>query len=76
MFIPPEMPNLTLPLKGPHLIYRILPYIMHTHIFGPNFQEKKKSFNFLIQFLYLYLETKPIIVFQGIILHMDIIIAF
>ena len=34
-------------------------------------------FNFLIQlFLYLYLETKPIIVFQGIILHMDIIIAF
>ena len=37
----------------------------------------KKSFNFLIQlFIYLYLETKPIIVFQGIILHMDIVITF
>ena len=33
--------------------------------------------NFLIQFfIYLYLETKPIIVFRGIILHMDIVIAF
>ena len=29
---------------------------MHTHIFGPNFQEK--TFNFLIQFfIYLYLGT-------------------
>ena len=34
-------------------------------------------FNFLIQgFIYLHLETKLIIVFQGIILHIDIIIAF
>ena len=51
---------------------------MHTYIFGPNFHEKEIShFNFLIQlFTYLYLETKPIISFQGIILHMDIIIAF
>ena len=39
----------------------------------------KKIFhvNFSIQFLvYLYLERKPIIIFQGIILHMDIVIAF
>ena len=50
---------------------------MHTHIFGPNFQEKNFGFNFLIQlFIYLYLETKLIIVFQGIILHTDIVIAF
>ena len=52
---------------------------MCTHIFAPNFQEKKKNFcfNFLIQlFIYLYLETKPIIVFQGIILRTNIIIAF
>ena len=27
-------------------------------------------------FIYLYLETKLIIVFHGIVLHMDIIIAF
>ena len=50
---------------------------MCTHVFGPNFQEKNLLFNFLIQlFIYLYLETKLIIVFQGIILHMDIVIAF
>ena len=55
--------------------YRILLCITHTHIFGPNSWEK--SFNFLFQFfIYLYLETKPIIVLQGIILHLDIIIAF
>ena len=54
----------------------VLSCILCTHVFGPNFQEKK-SFNFLIQlYSYLYLETKPIIVFGGIILHMDIIIAF
>ena len=34
-------------------------------------------FNFLIQlFIYLYLETKLIIIFQGLILHTDIIITF
>ena len=51
---------------------------MCTHIFGPNFQGKKISrFNFLIQlFIYLYLETKTIIVLQGIILYIDIVIAF
>ena len=51
---------------------------MRTHVFGPNFQEKKIfHVNFSIQFLvYLYLERKPIIIFQGIILHMDIVIAF
>ena len=46
---------------------------MHTHVLGPNFQEKKICFNFLT---YLYLETKPIIIFQGIILYTDIVIAF
>ena len=46
---------------------------MCTRILG----EKIFHFNVLIQLLiYLYLETKPIIIFQGIILHMDIIIAF
>ena len=52
---------------------------MRTHVFGPNFQGKKKifRFNFLIQFfIYLYLETKPIIIFQGIVMHTDIVIAF
>ena len=50
---------------------------MRTHISGPNFQGEKIFFNVLIQlFIYLYLETKPIIVFQGIILHMDIVIVF
>ena len=34
-------------------------------------------FSILTQlFSYLYLERKPIIVFQGIILYMDIVIAF
>ena len=38
--------------------YNILPYIMLTHVFGPNFQEKFFHFNFLIQFLiHLYLDT-------------------
>ena len=51
---------------------------MHTHVFGPNFQEEK-SFALIFKFslfIYLYLETKPIIVFQGITLHTDTIIAF
>ena len=42
---------------------------MYTHVFGSNFQE-----NYL--FIYLFLETKLIIAFQGIVLHTDIIIAF
>ena len=47
-------------------------YNVHLH-FGPSFQGEK-SFNFLIQlFIYLYLETKLIIIFWGIILHTDII---
>ena len=51
---------------------------MCTNVFGPNFQGKKIfHFNFLIQlFIYLFIETQPVIVFQGIILHLDIIIAF
>ena len=32
--------------------------VCYTHIFGPNFQEKKFRFNFLIQcFIHLYLDT-------------------
>ena len=50
---------------------------MCTHVFGPNFEEKIFRFNFLTQvFIYLYLETKLIVIFQDIILHMDIVIAF
>ena len=53
----------------------MLPCIMCIHIFGSNFQEKIFHFNFLIQlFIYLYLETKLIIIFQDIILHMDIVL--
>ena len=46
-------------------------------IFWPKLSGKKIfHFNFVIQlFICLYFETKPII-FQAIILHMDIIIAF
>ena len=41
------------------------------------FKKKIFHFNFLIQlFIYLYLETKPMIIFQGIILRKDIIVAF
>ena len=57
--------------------YTVLLCIMHSHVFGPNFQEKIFHFNILIQvFIYLYIETKLIMVFQGIILYMDIIVAF
>ena len=47
-------------------------------LLAQTFRKKKKSFNFLIQFFNLYLETKPILIFQSIILHMDllIIVAF
>ena len=49
---------------------------MHSHVSGPDFQENIFHFNFLVQFfIHLYLETKLIIVLQGIILHMDIVIA-
>ena len=34
-------------------IYCTLPCIMQTHVFGPNFKGKK-SFNFLIQFLFMF----------------------
>ena len=59
-------------------MYNALLCIMRTHVLGPNLQEKKIfHFNFLIRlFIYLYLETKLIIVFQGIILHTDVVIAF
>lgn len=52
---------------------------MRTHILGPNFQggEKHIRFNLLIQFFIdLYLGAKPMILFQDIFLHMDLVIAF
>ena len=50
---------------------------MCIHVFAPNFQGKK-SFILIFNsiFINLYLETKLMILFQSIILHMDIIIAF
>ena len=61
----------------------ILPCIMCSGVkcvptfWAQAFRKKIFHFNFLIQlFIYLYLETKLIIVFQGIILHMDIVIVF
>ena len=52
-------------------------YTAHPHFWPELSGEKTFHFNFYIQlFIYLYLETKPVIVFQGIILHTDIIIAF
>ena len=58
-------------------MYNALPYIMNTHVFVPNFQEKNLSFSFSFfnPITYLYLETKLLIIFQDI-LHMYIIIAF
>ena len=68
-----------------------LPELMHSFVYLPYFAvynahpcfwpklsgKKIFQFNFLIQlFIYLCLETKLIIVFQDIILHMDVIIAF
>ena len=61
--------------RAGHLAYFVM-YIVHP-CFWPKLAGKKIfPFNILIQyFIYLYLGTKPII-FQNIILHMDIIIAF
>ena len=57
--------------------------IMGSHVYrtplvlAQSFRKKIFHFNFLFQlFIYLNLETKPIIVFQGIILYVDNIIAF
>ena len=55
-------------------ITRDLLCIVHTHVFGPNFPEKNVAFQFFHSMFYLYI--KPMIIFQGIILYMDIIIAF
>ena len=56
-------------------------YNVHLH-FGPNFQEKNllilNSIMYVRRYvcMYLFLETKPVIVFQGTTLHMDIVLAF
>ena len=67
----------------PPFTYCVLPHMTHSHVeYIPTFSAqafRKKIFclHFKVQlFIYLYLETKPIIIFQDIILHMDIIIAF
>ena len=58
-------------------MYNALSCKMCTRIFGTIFQEKKiLHLNFFNSFIYLYLETKLIIVLQDIILHIDITIAF
>ena len=52
-------------------------YNAHPHSWPKLSGKKIFFFYFLIQlFIYVYLETKPMIIFQGIILHMDIITAF
>ena len=50
--------------------------IMHTHILGPNFQGKKSFVLIFNSIFCLYLETKLIVISQGIILYTDIIIGF
>ena len=63
--------------KSPNFaMYNALLCITCTHLFCPSFQEKKPFISFFNSILYLYLETKATIVFQGIILHTDIVIAF
>ena len=57
-----------------------LPYFCHVKCaptsLAQTFRKKIFHFNFLIQlFIYLYLERKLIIIFQGIILYVDISIA-
>ena len=56
------------------VLYNVFLCIVHTHVFGPNFPEKNVAFQFFHSMFYLYI--KPMIIFQGIILYMDIIIAF
>ena len=61
-------------------IFFYIPYfaVYNAHpCFWPKLSGKKIfHFNFLIQYvIYLYLETKPVIIFQGMILHMDVYIA-
>ena len=49
----------------------------HSRVWPKLSGKKIFCFRFLIQlFTYLYLETKLIIIFQGIILHLDIVTAF
>ena len=54
-------------------MYNVFPCIVCTHVFGPNFQEKKI---FILIFKLIDYIYKLIIIFQGIILHIDIVIAF
>ena len=59
-------------------VYNVLSVYNAHPCFWPKLSGGKKifHFNFLIQlFIYLHLETKPIIVSQSIILHTDIVIA-
>ena len=52
-------------------------YNAHPRVWPKLSGEKSFILIFLIQlFIYLYLETKPIIMYQGIILYADIIIVF
>ena len=58
------------------LICHILPCITHTYVSGPNFKEENLSFQCFNSIIYLHLETKLILISQGIILHTDIVTAF
>ena len=55
--------------------YSSLPYFAVYNV-HPHFWPKLSGKNLLNSFIYLYLETKPFVISQGTILHMDIVIAF
>ena len=38
---------------------------MHSHVFGPNFQEKIFRFNFFISIIYLFIDT--FVYYKGIL---------
>ena len=58
-------------------VYNALLCICTPMFLAQTLRKKIFCFNFLFQFLmYSYLETKPIIVFQGAVLHVDIITSF
>ena len=82
---PPASYRLGFSVNGKQLesMYHILLRIMHSRAqymrlrFWPKLSGEKNHFNFLIQLcIYLIYKQNLIIVFQGIILHMAIIIAF
>ena len=45
-------------------------------VLAQTFRKKIFCFNFFMHYFYLFLETKAMVVFQSIILHINIVIAF